>query len=109
MLFLTLKIEKRDIVIELSDEFKIFLQDTDTSKKQRLISLIAKACLFVFPLQYSQYFILPEVTILVYNIKIFKTEGKILVVTGVQTVQSLKFSLLTFNDLFYRRKYSATH
>lgn len=85
MLFLTLNTEKREIVIELSDEIKIFLQDTDTSLKKD-ISLIAKACLFGFPLQKSQYFILPEVTILVYNIKIFKTEDKILVVTEVQTV-----------------------
>lgn len=52
MFFLTLNIEKRDIVIELSDEIKIFLQDTDTSlKKKRRISLIAKACLFAFPIQ----------------------------------------------------------
>ena len=51
MFFLTLNIEKRDIVIELSDEIKILLQDTDTSLKKKDISLITKACLFGFPIQ----------------------------------------------------------
>lgn len=84
MFFLTLNIEKRDIVIELSDEIKILLQDTDTSLKKKTFLWLQKLAYLAF--QYSHYFILPEVTILVYNIKIFKTEGKILVVTEVQTV-----------------------